>query len=78
MSTAWLDAHNEAQEPDEAMTNDEYLAAGGTRCPYCRSNDISAGELSAEGREASQEVGCSRCGAVWFDVFALTGWAAAD
>lgn len=59
---------------DGPMSDARYLAAAGTVCPACGSNEISADRCSAEGPEATQEVKCITCGANWADSFVLTGY----
>jgi transposase-like protein len=49
-----------------------YLKSGGNICPHCGSFAISAGHISSEGREATQEVACQECKKNWVDVFVLT------
>jgi hypothetical protein len=40
-------------------------------CPYCKSDDISAGKMDSEGLTAWQDVECKACGRHWNEVFAL-------
>lgn len=47
---------------------EQYIAIGGTRCPYCESKNISAG-IFDEGNV--QEVECEDCGERWKDVYTL-------
>jgi hypothetical protein len=48
---------------------ENYLAKGGVFCPYCGSNDISAGEFDGEGD--CQSVTCFNCHKNWRDVYKL-------
>ncbi|MDR3638632.1 MAG: hypothetical protein P4L84_32805 [Isosphaeraceae bacterium] len=50
----------------------EYVEGGGTRCPYCHSEDIEAGPLEADGDSASGTVECLACGKQWREVFTLS------
>ncbi len=52
---------------------DEYVKAGGCRCPFCGSENIQAGVDYPEGREFYNRVGCDDCARQWFDIFTLTG-----
>ncbi len=56
------------------MTKEEYVACAGQVCPLCGSDNIAAGKLDSEGREAWQEVKCNNCKARWNDIFTLTGY----
>lgn len=56
------------------MTDKEYVAAGGCRCPVCRSDNVVGESIGIEGRDAVQEVRCSDCGACWNDVYSLQGY----
>lgn len=64
-----------------AMTNEQYLAAGGLKCPYCGGENLKAGDISVDGSYAWQEVVCGQpqfdlpgCGKEWHDEYRLTGF----
>jgi transcription elongation factor Elf1 len=42
-------------------------------CPFCKSEDISAGRIQAESMGATSECECESCGENWIDEYALTG-----
>lgn len=44
-----------------------------TRCPICKSGDINGDQVEIDGNVAWQRVSCVDCGAVWEDVYTLTG-----
>ena len=50
---------------------ENYLKEGGGICPFCKSPDISGGQVQVEGTEAWQEVSCSDCDERWRDVYKL-------
>lgn len=57
------------------MTDTEYVALGGTRCPYCRSGEISApGGCEVDAGIASQLMVCHNCDGEWTDQYRLTGY----
>lgn len=57
------------------MSDIEYCAAAGNRCPMCSGRDVEAlGHAEAEGRECRQAAGCLGCGAEWTAVYRLTGF----
>lgn len=56
------------------MTDAEYVATGGAKCPHCRSENITAGDRQFEGREAWLNVACDDCGERWVEIFKLQGW----
>jgi len=56
------------------MTNEEYVAKKGVRCPNCNSGDIEGGPLTVgepNANECWQEVSCLNCNSVWHDVYTL-------
>lgn len=62
--------------PDaKKMTNNEYLSTGGTKCPFCDSNNISAdGYPDPDGREAVAKVHCNACKKRWCEIWTLSSW----
>lgn len=48
-----------------------YLKYRGTRCPFCRSDDISNGDSNTDDNWHSISVTCDCCGATWDDVYTL-------
>ena len=57
------------------LSNDEYVAEGGTRCPYCGGIDIQGQEVNIDAGQAWQDVICNTCGHEWQDTYTLTGYA---
>lgn len=53
------------------MTTEQYVETGGTRCPFCRSQNLDGGPFEADAGGATQEVGCNDCGKSWLDVHTL-------
>jgi hypothetical protein len=49
----------------------KYLADGGVRCPFCRSENISGGFVEVDGGSAYQEIGCIDCDKAWVDIYDL-------
>ena len=68
---AKADKAKAAQKP---MTSEEYAAAKGIKCPYCRSEDTTSEGLDADGDLARATVACNKCGKSWTDEFTLTGY----
>lgn len=50
------------------MTQEEYAAEHGTKCPCCKSENISGGFIDVEGNTAFQRITCL-CGASWYDEY---------
>jgi predicted Zn-ribbon and HTH transcriptional regulator len=42
------------------------------KCPYCGSEDISAGEMNADGDSIWVAVKCNGCKKEWSDIYVLT------
>ena len=60
----------------QQMTSDQYVEAGGTKCPACGSGEVEnfAGWKAFPGGKAMQHVRCGACGCTWMDVYKLTGF----
>lgn len=59
----------------EPMTDKEYVEHSGTRCPYCKGDNVrTRGELQADGSSGWQAAVCEDCGSEWSDLWALVGW----
>lgn len=56
------------------LTEEEYVAADGAKCPHCGSTNIQGYESSFEGKYAFQEVSCGHCFASWSDAYELVGF----
>ena len=51
-----------------------YLDHHGSKCPYCRGNDIEGvGSWNIDGEQAWQEIRCNVCECIWRDIYTLTG-----
>ena len=52
-----------------------YLKHKGTRCPFCKTDRLHAGELQADGDTIFQDVTClkSKCRHTWTDIYKLQG-----
>lgn len=50
----------------------QYIAASGQFCPYCKQHDIQGGAVDIDGNIATQEVDCLTCGETWTDVYTLS------
>jgi hypothetical protein len=55
-------------------TQEEYLEANGTRCPFCDSSRINSDAIQVEGISAWADVGCDDCLKSWTDKYALIGF----
>lgn len=75
MSTATTDTAKKPSKPP--MTNRGYVRVHGTKCPFCRSEDIVGDDINVDGGQATQEMSCNECDAEWEDVYRLIGYQAA-
>jgi len=67
----WARADKPKPEPTREST---YLARRGKFCPYCESRNIDVTGMSDhDGDGATYEVECDECGALWNDVYTLSG-----
>lgn len=57
----------------EMTREPRYVDAGGTQCPFCRSEDILKDETIFGDGQGTREVQCGKCQRRWLDVYALTG-----
>lgn len=53
---------------------EDYVGAGGARCPHCGEADITGASVIIEAGAAYQAVTCSRCEAEWVDQYKLVGY----
>jgi hypothetical protein len=60
------------------MTDAQYIAIKGVRCPSCGSSDVSGSHLEVDAGTAFQPMTCSECGANWSDSYVLSGYSDLD
>jgi len=61
--------------PLSPMPTGEYLALGGSTCPFCWVGAAgSLGEVEVEQGKAHQKLKCSTCHKQWLDLYTLTGY----
>jgi hypothetical protein len=55
----------------------DYLAHGGTRCPFCHTRDIQDGDLdrSYTKAETYQHMSCNQCQRGWVEIYTLFTYA---
>lgn len=51
----------------------KYMDSGGSLCPYCDSDNITADPIEADAGCASGVVRCKECGKSWTDYYNLAG-----
>jgi len=49
----------------------KYIRAGGTKCPFCGSDEIEGSSVEVDSSSAWQEVGCNNCDSEWNDIYKL-------
>jgi hypothetical protein len=57
-----------------AMTDAQYLALKGHRCPSCGGEDIRGGRMEVDGQTSWQKIECEDCNATWVDTYGLKGY----
>jgi len=60
---------------EDDLRDGEYVEAGGGVCPNCGSDQIEGDSVNFEGASMSQKIGCNECGAEWWDIYQLIGYA---
>jgi transcription elongation factor Elf1 len=55
-------------------TQEEHMAHGATKCPYCNSEDIQGHSVNIDAGTAWQDVECNECGQGWHDIYTLTSY----
>jgi hypothetical protein len=50
----------------------QYLADGGSKCPFCGSDEIEGGHMEVDGTTTWQEVTCLKCDESWQDIYQLS------
>lgn len=56
------------------FTSEAYAKLGGTRCPVCQGADLDGQSLTVDAGQCTQAIVCNGCGAIWTDVYTLTGY----
>jgi len=57
------------------LSDEEYVAKGGGKCPNCGSNEVQAiGPVQADYTNCWGAVRCDDCGKEWRDVYTLIGY----
>ena len=56
---------------DLPLTNEEYVALKGNRCPLCCSAALEGKSFEIVGRHAYQDVRCLDCDSSWTDIYNL-------
>jgi transcription elongation factor Elf1 len=65
-----------AMSEKKILTRDQvaaYVASGGTKCPFCGSENISGESVQTDAGYAWQSVTCDACDTSWDDIYTLTG-----
>jgi hypothetical protein len=52
-----------------ALTNEQYVASRGGKCPVCEHTNLEASQVCFDGHELYQDVSCLYCGSAWQDVY---------
>jgi hypothetical protein len=58
----------------QTLSEEEYIALRGERCPNCASSCIEGDSIEIGGNGASQSIRCLECDATWVDVYVLSGY----
>lgn len=59
----------------ERMTDEEYVAKKGVRCPYCGAHAVrTLSDMDPCDDAAYQDAICDECGKEWIDLFKLVGY----
>lgn len=58
------------------LTDAQYVACGGTKCPHCGSDGLRGDEVTVEAGKAYQGMSCNDCNDEWVDEYRLIGWTA--
>jgi len=58
------------------MTDEEYVQAGGLRCPFCRSENVSSSDIDLDGPHGSTDDECEDCGKTWTTFYGVVGYKA--
>lgn len=56
------------------LTDKQYVANDGLRCPFCFADDIRGESFNVENGYVYQEVSCGECGESWEDLYQLVGY----
>lgn len=56
------------------LTESQYKAVQGQKCPNCESSEIQAVDYEPNGTDVIANVSCDSCSAYWIDVYTLHGY----
>jgi len=56
------------------MTDQEYLAEHGKKCPFCESVRLDGRDFESDGVSAWRQVTCLSCRRWWNDTFVMDGY----
>lgn len=56
------------------LTDDQYVAVDGLKCPNCHKDTIEGDSWNSEAGHAWQDCSCLTCGATWNDTYKLIGY----
>lgn len=58
------------------MTQEEYVASLGIRCPFCNTEEIETSHFDFYDGYAIVDVSCCKCNAEWHETYHLAGYEA--
>lgn len=74
----WVDTFVPTPPPDNVprtpASQAMYLDDSGTRCPFCGSDAVYAGNTHLRKGGLDQEINCGECQTTWYDQYTLTGY----
>jgi len=60
------------------LSDEEYVAKGGSCCPRCNSSDITGGNVDVDANTCWQNVTCDDCDLEWDDHYELVSFCVID
>lgn len=60
-----------SNQSQQTTIQQRYLAGEPNTCPTCRSSEVEGDEVTINGKNAEQTLGCLNCGDEWTDVYQL-------
>lgn len=60
----------------EVMSQQEYVASGAERCPFCRSSDITFFRSQENAGFVDEQFECAECGRAFHRKLSVHGWSA--
>lgn len=68
-----VDMDSEILMKKQLTCGDHFLLNSGLHCPKCKGANLTSGDFSGDGPKVEAKTECEDCGALWIEIYSLTG-----